>query len=490
MLAACQDSSAPTAPSSVPFVRASLAGGPETYIVVLPKTATDVQGEANRLSYVRGGSVRATWEHALKGFAVEMTAAAAQDLARQSGVVSVEKDGPITAIGTQSPVGSWGQDRVDQTTSALNNTFNYPNTASNVHAYIIDTGINPTHSEFTGRIGNGANFAGGTGGTNDCNGHGSHVAGTTGGTVYGLAKGVTFHPVRVLDCAGSGQWTWFISGVNWIIANKQLPAVANISLGGGINSGADAAAQNLVAAGVAVNIASGNSNANACNSSPSRVGGAAGTAMTVNATGNYNNGAPANPPQPIDSRASFSNFGSCTDIYAPGVAIKSAWIGGANATNTISGTSMATPHLTGASALYLGANPTATPAQVKAALIANATPNVVTGNPAGTPNKLLYIGFIGGGPPPPTNHSPVASYNVSCVPIQGSQGTCTFTSTSTDPDNDPLTCKWHSSNPFMPDKTGCVITRTTMSGRTWSETLTVTDTGNLSSSTTKSITTP
>ena len=223
-----------------------------------------------------------------------------------------------------------------------------------------------------------------SGGTaNDCHGHGTHVTGTAAGTKYGIAKKATVHPVRVLDCSGSGSYAQVISGMNWVLANRIQPAVANMSLGGGKDLATNMAADSLVRKGnVALAVASGNDGANACNYSPA----SAPLPLTVNATTN------------TDARASFSNFGTCTDLFAPGVNITSDWIGSNTATNTISGTSMATPHVTGALALYRAANPGMTAEQIFTALLADATPNKVTSPGTGSPNKLLYIGNLGGGP--------------------------------------------------------------------------------------------
>jgi subtilisin family serine protease len=447
---------------------------PNEYIVVLRGGVRDVAGEA-AVATTQGAQVRAVWEHALKGFAARLSPAALRELRRNPNVQFIEPDGFVRTAVTQSPVPSWGLDRIDQRNLPLDNSYTYNNNGSGVHAYIVDTGINPTHNEFTGRIGNGINFAGGSG-TNDCNGHGTHVAGTVGGTAHGVAKGVTLHPVRVLDCFGSGQWTWYISGVNWIAANAIKPAVMNASLGGGINTGADQATNNLAAAGVVVNVASGNNNANACSFSPARTGPTAGV-LSVNAS------------TITDVRAGFSDFGTCSTIFAPGVNITSAWIGGNNATNTISGTSMATPHVAGAAALYLNTNPSATPAQVENALVTNATPGKITNPGTGSPNLLLYTGFIGGGNP--GNQPPVANFSYTCQQRSGPEGpinVCTLTSTSTDPDNNIATYAWTAPN--RPNKTGATITRQYRNPGSYPNTLTVTDAGGLSNSVTKNVVIP
>ncbi len=228
-------------------------------------------------------------------------------------------------------------------------------------------------------MGNGADFVGDGQGTNDCNGHGTHVAGTTGGTTYGVAKQVTLHAVRVLNCQGSGSNAGVIAGVDWVTANSPSPAVANMSLGGGASSALDSAVNNSINSGVSYAIAAGNSNANACNYSPARVA----AANTVGSTTS------------TDARSSFSNYGTCLDIFAPGSSITSAWSTSNTATNTISGTSMASPHVAGAIALYLQTNPGASPATVTQALVTNSTPNKVTSPGTGSPNRLLYSLFGG-----------------------------------------------------------------------------------------------
>jgi subtilisin family serine protease len=291
-------------------------------------------------------------------------------------VAYVEEDGVVSINATQSPA-TWGLDRIDQRNLPLNNSYTYDTTASGVHAYIIDTGVLLNHTQFTGRMGNGFDAVTSGGNANDCNGHGTHVAGTVGGTTHGVAKGVTIHPVRVLGCNGSGTNSGVIAGMDWVANNHVKPAVANMSLGGGASQATDDAVARMTNAGVTVVVAAGNSNDNACNYSPARAPSAITTGSTTN----------------TDARSSFSSFGSCLDIYAPGSSITSAWHTGTTATNTISGTSMASPHVAGVAALYLANNPSATPAQVTQAIISNATPNVVTNPGTGSPNRLLYSLF-------------------------------------------------------------------------------------------------
>jgi subtilisin family serine protease len=351
---------------------------PNSYIVVLkPAQATT----ASALTARYGGKALRTWHHALQGFELTASEAVAAKIAADPSVEFVQRNVEVHALATQSPTPSWGLDRIDQRNLPLNNAYNYDTTASNITAYIVDTGIRTTHVDFGGRATWGTNTTG-DGIDTDCHGHGTHVAGTVGGATYGVAKGVHLVAVKVLDCAGSGTTAGVVAGVDWVTQNSPGPSVANMSLGGGAQPALDTAVANSIASGVTYAIASGNSNADACNFSPARVA----TALTVNAS-DIN-----------DNRASFSNFGTCTDLFAPGVNITSDWNTGDTATNTISGTSMATPHVTGAAALYLSSHTAAAPAEVHAAIVNNATPNVIINAGPGSPNRLLFTGASGGNP--------------------------------------------------------------------------------------------
>lgn len=349
---------------------------PDSYIVVLKNSSSPVNALAGDLTARLGGVVNRTYSAALHGFSAKMTEAQAKRLAADPAVAYVEQNRTFHIMDTQANPPSWGLDRVDQRSLPLDLSYTYSTKASNVHAYIIDTGINLTHNDFGGRATSGHDFVDNDTDATDCNGHGTHVAGTVGGTASGVAKGVNLVAVRVLDCNGSGTFDQVIAGIDWVTANAVKPAVANMSLGGSADQAVDAAVSKSIASGVTYGIAAGNSNANACNDSPARVP----EAITVGATTN------------TDRRASYSNFGTCVDIFAPGSNITSDWKGSKTATNTISGTSMATPHVVGASALYLADHPSATPAQVRDALVSAGTTGVVGGAGSGSPNVLLYTG--------------------------------------------------------------------------------------------------
>ncbi|HWG55116.1 MAG TPA: S8 family serine peptidase [Gaiellaceae bacterium] len=352
-----------------------------SYIVVFKNDvrADRVLEHAQELANAHDGALGHLYRHALKGFTVELTAQAAAALARSPRVAHVEPDAPVEIAATQTPA-TWGIDRVDQRDLPLDGAYAYEQTGQGVHVYVIDTGVLATHQEFTGRMGNGYTAIADGRGTSDCNGHGTHVAGTAAGTTYGVAKQATVHPVRVLGCNGSGTNSGVIAGVDWVTANHVKPAVANMSLGGSASSAVDTAVANSIDAGVSYAIAAGNSNANACDYSPARVG----PALTVGSTTS------------TDARSSFSNYGSCLDLFAPGSSITSAWYTSNTATNTISGTSMAAPHVAGALALYLQTNPSASPATAANAVVSTATSGKVTSAGSGSPNRLVYSRFGGG----------------------------------------------------------------------------------------------
>ena len=370
-----QPASAADQPSA-PIIRGDAAKViPGRYIVVLkPSVNADSVDQVIEAARSLDATIYYRYDAALVGFAAALSDQALNSLAKNPNVAYIEADQVVTIDATQPNPPSWGLDRVDQRNLPLNASYTYNFTGAGVHAYIIDTGINITHNDFGGRASVGYDAVGDGRNGIDCNGHGTHVSGTVGGSSYGIAKGVTLVAVRVLNCSGSGTTSGVIAGVNWVTSNHVDPAVANMSLGGGASTSLDTAVRNSISAGVTYAIAAGNSNRNACNYSPARVA----TAITVGATTSS------------DARASYSNYGSCLDLFAPGSSITSAWIGSNSASNTISGTSMATPHVAGVAALYLQAHPSSTPATVASAITTNATSGVVTNPGRNSPNRLLY----------------------------------------------------------------------------------------------------
>jgi subtilisin family serine protease len=342
----------------------------KTYIVKT-KSMSSASGVASTVQ-AAGGEVKNVYQRVYPGFSAKLTTVQAQALAANPRVVSVVPDQTVHATVTQSDP-TWGLDRIDQRPTAGDGTYSFDTTGAGVTAYIVDTGIRFSHDQFGGRASSGFDFVDDDADASDCNGHGTHVSGTVGGSTYGVAKGVKLVGVRVLDCEGSGSTEGVIAGIDWVVAHHTGPSVISMSLAGGAFAPLDAAVEAASAAGVTVVVAASNEGGDACDVSPAR----APSAITVAAT------------DVADRRASFSNWGQCVDIFAPGVAVLSAWDTADNATNTISGTSMATPHVSGIVARYQQAHPAATPAEVTAALLAAATPGSVV-DPKGSPNLLAY----------------------------------------------------------------------------------------------------
>jgi subtilisin family serine protease len=353
---------------------AQSSGTTGRYIVVLKNSVGAPGVVASQHATAYGAKVSFVYRSALKGYAATLPAAAVRLVAADPRVDFIERDGTMRAVASQ-PGATWGLDRIDQRSLPLDSTYSYTSTGAGVKAYIIDTGIRFSHVDFGGRAVAGYDAVIPGGPASDCNGHGTHVSGTIGGATYGVAKSVTLVAVRVLSCAGTGLTSWVIAGVDWVTGNHPAgaPAVANMSLGGGASAALDAAVGNSIADGVSYAVAAGNDNADACGTSPARVA----AAMTIGATTN------------TDARASFSNFGSCLDWFAPGVNITSDWFLTDTSTNTISGTSMATPHTAGVAALYLQTNPAASPGAVRTALYNLTTKGIVTGANSAN-NHLLF----------------------------------------------------------------------------------------------------
>jgi aqualysin 1 len=400
-LAACSDPSGPaaSAPADVANLPAAMAKASsaieDAYIVTLSDDEPDPDKKSKELlAGIKGkGKIKHVYKHALKGFAIDMSSDDAAIISDMPGVLRVEQDVEMNVSTTETPV-SWGLDRIDQRTLPLNQTYSFTSTGSGVRVYILDTGILPGHQEFGGR----ANTSGYTAiadgrGSVDCHGHGTHVAGTVAGNTTGIARSAQLYAVRVLDCNGSGSTYGVIAGIDWVISQRNLnpgvPMVANMSLGGGLSASLNDAVRRAVEAGVTFAVAAGNDNTNACNQSPASEP----SALTVGATDNG------------DSRAYYSNYGSCLDIFAPGSGIVSAYYYSTSSYASMSGTSMASPHVAGIAAVILGDAPSSSPAQVRSTMLAAATLNVVGNSGLSSPNALLFNGFTAA-PPPPTPAEP------------------------------------------------------------------------------------
>jgi subtilisin family serine protease len=467
-VSACSDNPLPTTAAPTPSLSAALIPTQGTtiagrYIVGFKNSVANVDAEAHRLEARHRGVLQLTYKSALKGMTLQVSAAEAESLRAEPNVAFVEQDRMFSLSSTETGA-TWGIDRIDQRTLPLSGSYSYSSNGSGVTVYMLDTGIDFTHAEFGGRAVTGVDIVTPGGTAADCHGHGSGTAGVVGGTTYGVAKNVKLVAVRVVDCNGNVSTSYALAGIDWVTAHRVLPAVANMSLQGGYSAALNQGVANAVASGVTVVVAAGNSSDDACSWSPA----SAPAAITVGAT-DIN-----------DGLASFSDYGSCVALNAPGVNITSADDASNTATKVWSGTSFASPHVAGLAALYLQTHTTATPAQVRSWLVTNATSGRVSGLPSGTPNLLAYSPQV-----TVTNQAPVARYSVSCPTLQ-----CTFdASTSTD-DVGVVSYTWNWGNGKTETHSAATAKNSFATTGNYTVTLTVTDGGGLSNSITNVVTVP
>jgi subtilisin family serine protease len=488
-LAACSDLATPDRfPTRPARASSSDALGPDSlvprehrpipgqYIVVFNSSVQDAPRLAEALVAGGGGELQHTYTDALRGFSAKLPDAAVDALSHNPNVESIEADALVEVEGEESPVPSWGLDRVDQAKNRLDSKYDYVSAAgTGVNVYIVDTGIRTTHSDFGGRAFEAFTTVNDGLGATDCIGHGTHVAGTVGGAAYGVAKNVRLFSVRVIPCGGSAPMSDLIAALDWIAQNRELPAVVNISLSGEYSDAANQAVAGVIATGAVVAAAAGNDFGDACLHSP----GSASEALTVGASNS------------ADMQAGYSNFGPCVDLLAPGALIKSDYFGTDTSTTVMSGTSMATPHVSGAAALYLSLNPKATPVQVASAILRTATSGVLTNLGAGSPNLLLYTGALSSWAPvpdptptptpTPSDNPPTASFTASC-----SKAGCVFDASASTDDFGIASYAWNFGDGTpSTSSASATATHTYAAGGVYTVVLTVTDTAGHSARTSK-----
>ena len=425
----------------------------DRYIVVFKDDVGNPKSMAAEMTRGKGITTHFTYQHAIKGFAATIPEQALEGIRRNPNVAYVEPDGLVYKSATQNNPPSWGLDRIDQRDLPLSSSYTYQNEGQGVSIYIIDTGIRFNHQEFGSRAYSGYDFVDNDNDASDCDGHGTHVAGTAAGETVGVAKKATLYAVRVLDCNGSGTYSGVIAGIDWVTQNHVSPAVANMSLGGGYSSSVNTAVNNSVAAGVVYAVAAGNSNRNACNFSPA----SAANAITVGAT------------ESNDKRASYSNYGSCVDIFAPGTGIYSSTMNTTSSYASWNGTSMASPHVAGVAALYLASNTSASTSDVTNAILNGASANKLIGNIGqGSPNLLLYsliAGTVSSNPPAdPSNLTATAAASNPEIALS-------WTDNSNDEDGFTIE-RWDGSNYVQIASVGTDVTTYTNTGLSYNTTYT------------------